>query len=195
MKRWLVIAGAVVAVALAVHLGHTAILIRQQSVADEARPADVIVVLGAAEYRGKPSPVLRARLEHALDLFQRGIAPRILTTGGAGGDPIFTESDVGRAWLIQRGVPSEAIIVEEEGDSTAHSLSVVVEIMRRMQLNSCVVVSDGYHIYRVKRMLKARGVTVYGSPRPANPHRSRSLWWLYLRQAVGSLLWEVGINI
>jgi uncharacterized SAM-binding protein YcdF (DUF218 family) len=57
------------------------------------------------------------------------------------------------------------------------------------------VVSDGYHIYRVKRMLAARGVTVYGSPRPADPRRTRGMWWLYFRQAVGSLLWEVGINI
>jgi uncharacterized SAM-binding protein YcdF (DUF218 family) len=195
MKRWMGIVAAAVVLALGVYLAHTAVLIQEQSVADEARPADVIVVLGAAEYRGKPSPVLRARLEHSLDLYRRGIAPRILTTGGAGGDPIFTESDVGRAWLIQRGVPSEAIIVEQEGESTAHSLSAVAEIMRRMRLNSCVVVSDGYHIYRVKRMLAARGVTVYGSPRPTDPRRARRLWWLYLRQAVASLLWEVGINI
>jgi len=195
MKRWIVIAAAVVLLALGVYLGYTAMLIREQSIVDEARPSDVIVVLGAAEYRGKPSPVLRARLEHALDLYRRAVAGRILTTGGAGGDPIFTESDVGRAWLIQRGVPSEAIIVEQEGESTAHSLSAVAEIMRRMRLHSCVVVSDGYHIYRVKRMLEARGVTVYGSPRPADPRRAGRLWPLYLRQAVGSLLWELGINI
>jgi len=195
MRRWTGIACVVVVLALTAYLGGTAMRIREQSIIDEARPADVIVVLGAAEYRGKPSPVLRARLEHSLDLYRRGIAPRILTTGGAGGDPIFTESDVGRAWLIQQGVPSEAIIVEQEGESTAHSLSAVTEIMRRMQLNSCVVVSDGYHIYRVKRMLEARGVTVYGSPRPSDPRRAGKLWGLYLRQAVGSLLWEVGINI
>lgn len=195
MRRWTAIAGVVVILALAVYLGGTAMLIREQSIVDEAQPSDVIVVLGAAEYRGKPSPVLRARLEHSLDLYRRGIAPRILTTGGAGGDPVYTESEVGRAWLVQRGVPSEAIIIEQEGESTAHSLSAVTEIMRRMRLNSCVVVSDGYHIYRVKRMLAARGVTVHGSPRPTDPRHSRNLWWLYLRQAVGSLLWEVGINI
>ncbi len=195
MRRWIGIACVAALLALVVYLGVTAMRIREQSIVDEAQPSDVIVVLGAAEYRGKPSPVLRARLEHSLDLYRRGIAPRILTTGGAGGDPIFTESDVGRAWLIQHGVPSEAIIVEQEGESTAHSLSAVAEIMRRMRLNSCVVVSDGYHIYRVKRMLEARGVTVYGSPRPTDPGRARNLWWLYLRQAVGSLLWEVGINI
>jgi uncharacterized SAM-binding protein YcdF (DUF218 family) len=195
MRRWIAIAAAIVMLALVVYLGYTAMLIREQSIVDEARPSDVIVVLGAAEYRGKPSPVLRARLEHALDLYHRETAPRILTTGGAGGDPVFTESEVGRAWLIQRGVPSEAIIVEQEGESTVHSLSAVAEIMRRMRLNSCVVVSDGYHIYRVKRMLEARGVTVYGSPRPTDPRREGRLWWLYLRQAVGSLLWDLRINI
>ena len=194
MRRGILIAVAAM-VAVAACLGYTALLIREQSAADEAQPADVIVVLGAAEYRGKPSPVLRARLEHALDLYRRGLAPRILTTGGAGGDPVFTEAEVGRAWLIQHGVPSEAIIVEQEGESTAHSLSAVAEIMRRMGLRSCVVVSDGYHIYRVKRMLAGRGVTVYGSPRPNDPRRSRGLWWLYLRQAVGSLLWDIGIKI
>ena len=102
MKRWIVIAAAVVLLALGAHLGHMAMLIRRQSIVDEARPSDVIVVLGAAEYRGKPSPVLRARLEHALDLYRRAIAGRILTTGGAGGDPIFTESDVVRGPGVRR---------------------------------------------------------------------------------------------
>ena len=97
---------------------------------DEARPADVILVLGAAEYRGRPSPVLRARLDHALDLYRRKLAPRILTTGGAGGDPVFTEGGVGRSYLISHGVPSEAIIVETEGESTVHSTALAGEIMR-----------------------------------------------------------------
>src|SRR5580693_4577095 len=93
--------------------------IRRQSETDEVRPADVIVVLGAAEYRGRPSPVLQARLNHALFLYLQKMAPRILTTGGAGGDPSFTEGAVGRAYLSQRGVPSEAILIEDEGATTA----------------------------------------------------------------------------
>src|SRR5579871_3770959 len=95
--------------------------IRQQSQVDEARPADAIIVLGAAEYRGKPSPVLEARLNHALFLYLKGLAPRIITTGGAGGDPVFTESTVARAYLARRGVPAEAIVVENEGESTVQS--------------------------------------------------------------------------
>ncbi|MBI4873759.1 MAG: YdcF family protein, partial [Acidobacteria bacterium] len=112
MKRLACIGGGIVAAALAVSLGAAAREIARQSSLDEARPADVIVVLGAAEYRGRPSPVLRGRLDHAYDLYRRGLAPRILTTGGSGGDPDYTESEVGRAYLLGRGVPSDAIVVE-----------------------------------------------------------------------------------
>ena len=137
-------------------IAYLSVRIERQSARDEARPADVILVLGAAEYRGRPSPVLRARLDHALDLYQRKLAPRILTTGGAGGDPVFTEGGVGRSYLIGHGVPSEAIIVETEGESTVQSMALAGEIMRRMGLRSVIVVSDGYHIYRVKRCCIAR---------------------------------------
>lgn len=169
--------------------------IRRRSTIDEARPADIIVVLGAAEYRGKPSPVFRARLDHGLELYRKGLAPRILTTGGAGGDPVFTEGEVGRAYLVSHNVPSEAILVEPEGASTAESATAVAEIMRRTELRSCIVVSDGYHIYRVKKMLEGLGLTVYGSPRSSQTEDEARQWWLYLRQAVGYLLWSAGIRI
>src|SRR5579871_3698105 len=168
--------------------------IRRQSTVDEARPADVILVLGAAEYRGRPSPVLEARLNHALFLYLKGLAPRILTTGGSGGDPTFTEGEVGRAYLSRHGVPSEAILVESEGTSTVHSTAAAAEIMRRTNLKSCIVVSDGYHIYRVKKMLEFQGMDVYGSPRPEEPRTDRQAeWrdaWLYFRQAVAYGLWR-----
>lgn len=180
---------------LLTYLAFVAVRIERQSSLDEARPADVILILGAAEYRGKPSPVLRGRLDHGLDLFRRKLAPRILTTGGAGGDPVFTEGEVGRAYLIGQGVPSEAIIVEPEGTTTAHSTAAAAEILRRMGLKSCIVVSDGYHIYRVKKMLEFRGLIVYGSPRPAAPPADRfRRWWLYTRQAVGYVLWSWGVG-
>jgi uncharacterized SAM-binding protein YcdF (DUF218 family) len=169
--------------------------IYQQSNVDEAQPADVILVLGAAEYRGKPSPVLKARLDHALWLYYQHFAPRILTTGGAGGDPIFTEGEVSRAYLVERGIPSESIIVESEGESTMHSTAVAGEIMRRMGLKSCIVVSDGYHIFRVKKMLEFRGLSVYGSPRPEEPKGTWKEKWLFVRQSVGYLLWQIGITI
>jgi uncharacterized SAM-binding protein YcdF (DUF218 family) len=171
------------------------IRVKRQATRDEARPADVIVVLGAAAYHGRPSPILKARLDHALDLFRRNLAPRILTTGGAGGDPQFTESETGRAYLINRGVPSEAIILEPEGDSTVYSTAAVSEIMRRMNLDSCIVVSDGYHIFRAKRLLEDRGLAVYGSPRPEAARSDLQYWKLCFRQAVGYVLWRVGVRI
>jgi uncharacterized SAM-binding protein YcdF (DUF218 family) len=168
--------------------------IHKQSTLDEARPADVIVIMGAAEYRGAPSPVYRARLDHGLDLYRRGLAPRLLTTGGAGGDPVYTEAEVGRAYLVRQGVKSENILVEPEGESTVHSTAGAAEIMRQHHMGSCILVSDGYHIYRSKRMLEFRGLTVYGSPRPTES-AGRPLWRLYLRQAVGYTLWSLGITI
>src|SRR2546430_224755 len=162
--RVVLVAAAVGTAVAAVGLTNVARDIRRQSRVDEAQPADIIVVLGAAEYRGRPSPVLEARLNHALFLYLRNLAPRILTTGGAGGDPTFTEGDVAHAYLSKHGVPSEAILVESEGESTVHSIAAAAEIMRRMNLKSCIVVSDGYHIYRVKKMLENHGITAYGSP-------------------------------
>src|SRR3974390_1975608 len=118
MKKLLFAVFAVAVAGLVVWLWNIARQIERQSAVDEARPADVIVVVGAAEYRGRPSPVLEARLNHALYLYLRNYAPLILTTGGAGGEPFYTEGDVGRAYLSRRGVPSEAILVEPAGEST-----------------------------------------------------------------------------
>ncbi len=134
MKRAAWIGSAIVAVAIVVYVCYVSVRIERQSVRDEAQPSDVILVLGAAEYRGRPSPVLRARLDHALELYQRQLAPRILTTGGAGGDPVYTEGGVGRSYLMGRGVPSESIIVENEGESTLASTALAGEIMQRMGL-------------------------------------------------------------
>jgi uncharacterized SAM-binding protein YcdF (DUF218 family) len=171
------------------------IRVERQATRDEARPADVIVVLGAAEYRGRPSPVLKARLDHALDLYRRRLAPLIITTGGAGGDPVFTEGDVGRDYLTSQGVPPEAIVVESEGASTVASTALAGEKMRRMGLQSAIVVSDGYHIYRVKKMLEGRGLTAYGSPRPERARDSLRERWNYVKQAVGYMLWSCGVPV
>ncbi len=172
-----------------------AIRVERQATREEAQSADVIVVLGAAEYRGRPSPVLRARLDHALDLYRKRLAPRIMTTGGAGGDPVFTEGDVGRDYLTSQGVAPEAIVVEREGASTVASTALAGEIMRRMGLQSAIVVSDGYHIYRVKKMLEGRGLTVYGSPRPERARDSLRVRWNYVKQAVGYMLWSCGVPV
>jgi uncharacterized SAM-binding protein YcdF (DUF218 family) len=193
--KWIVGVALLLVVAVLGYLTYIAAQIQKQSTVDEEHTADAIVVLGAAEYRGRPSPVLEARLNHALFLYLKGLAPRIITTGGAGGDPMFTESTVARAYLTRRGVPAEAIVVENEGESTVQSIVAVTEIMRRMNLKSAIVVSDGYHIYRVKKMLQASGIKVYGSPRPSAPQNGLREKWTYFRQAVGYALWRIGVTI
>lgn len=181
--------------ALATCVVYFSVRIARQSTRDEAQPADVILVLGAAEYRGHPSPVLKARLDHALDLYRRQLAPRIFTTGGAGGDTVYTEAGVGRTYLTSHGVPSEAVIVETEGESTLESTAMAVEVLRRMELHSVIVVSDGYHIFRVKKMLEAHGLQAFGSPRkelnPGALHES----WNFVKQAIGYLLWSAGVAV
>ena len=190
---WVAMAAAVAG--LMVSVGYLSVRIGQQSTREEAQPADVILVLGAAEYRGRPSQVFRARLDHALELYNRKLAPQIMTTGGAGGETVFTEGGVGRSYLIGRGVPPEAVIVEAEGQSTVHSTTLAGEIMRRMGLNSAIVVSDGYHIYRVKKMLQSRGLKAYGSPRKEHNPEPLHDRWNYVKQAVGYLLWRVGVGV
>ena len=175
-------------IALSVRIG-------RQSTRDEARPADVIIVMGAAEYRGHPSPVFKLRLDHAAELYERKLAPYIMTTGGPGGDPSFTEGGVGRSYLIDRGIPPESIIVENAGDTTVYSLSAASEILRRMSLRSCIIVSDGYHLFRVKRILQQEGFAAYGSPRVQGDTTIPREWWQYFRQAVAYGLWEIGVRV
>lgn len=195
MKKLAAIVVLVVALPLATYVVALSKEIERRSLIDDSESSDVIVVLGAAEYNGRPSPVLKARLDHAFSLYERGLAPKLITTGGAGGDPQFTEGQVGRDYLVKLGVPSEDIVVEGEGDSTVHTVVAVSEIMRRMGLNSAIVVSDGYHIFRVQKILEHEGMTVRGSPRPTPPQSGARERWLYVRQALGYLLWRVGINI
>lgn len=168
--------------------------IRRQASREEARPAGAIVVLGAAQYNGAPSPVFKARLDHAFDLEERGLAPLVITTGGSGGDPHYTEAGVGQDYLVQRGMAVAKIISEGHGDSTYESVQAVASALRRLRASSCIVVSDGFHLYRVKRMLEAQGFTAYGSPAPDSPIEAdpfaRTLYTL--REMLSSTLWYLG---
>jgi uncharacterized SAM-binding protein YcdF (DUF218 family) len=131
---------------------------------DDARPADAIAVFGAAEYHGKPSPVLRARLEHTLQLYQRGIAPLIITLGGED-DMEHSEGGVGRDYLEAHGVPSAAIVPETLSASTEESVVRLAAIAHERNLHSLVVVSDASHLFRIRELCRAQGLTVYTSPR------------------------------
>src|SRR5690349_17025613 len=133
---------------------------------DEARSADAIVVFGAAQYDGRPSPVYKARLDHAAQLYHRGLASMVIITGGSGNDPRFSEGVVGREYLKTLGIPDSQLIAETQSPDTAESARRVATIMYVNHMSSCLAVSDGYHIFRIKRMLGREGVTVFGAPRP-----------------------------
>jgi uncharacterized SAM-binding protein YcdF (DUF218 family) len=135
---------------------------------DQAAPADAIAVFGAAEYDGKPSPVYRARLDHAQSLYNRGIAPLIVTLGGDGGDE-FSEGGVGRAYLMGAGVPESAIIAETESRSTVEAARRLAVIARANGLNTIVVVSDDTHLFRIHALCEANGLKVLTSPRARVP--------------------------
>lgn len=161
---------------------------------DEARPADAIVVFGAAEYAGRPSPVLRARLDHAYHLFERGLAPLIITTGGAGGDPKFSEGQVGRDYLSNLGVPDVNLIAETQADDTDQSARRVAVILEANDLKSVLLVSDAYHLYRAKRMMEREGIKVSISPRPGSiPKTLWGRWLAALREAVSYTLYKMGV--
>jgi len=132
---------------------------------DQAAPSDAIGVCGAAEYDGKPSPVYRARLDHALELYRRGIAPLIITLGGAGGDE-YSEGAVGREYLMGQGVPEEAIIAETESRNTEDSARRIAVIARANGFRKLVIVSDGTHLFRIHEICAADGLNVLTSPRP-----------------------------
>lgn len=148
--------------------------ILDQSEKNEARPADAIVVFGAAEYDGRPSPVYKARLDHAAQLYHRGLASMVIITGGSGNDPLFSEGVVGREYLKTLGIPDSQLIAETQSPDTAESARRVATIMSANNLHSCLAVSDGYHIFRIKQMLGREGVIVYGAPRPNS--RPQTFW-------------------
>lgn len=147
--------------------------IRAYAHRDEARRADAIAVFGAAEYDGRPSPVLRARLDHALELYQRGLAPMVITLGG--GDPTdrHSEGGVGHDYLLAHGVPEEAIIAETQSDDTEQSAERLAVIARKNGFRTIDVVSDGTHLFRIHAICAHDGLEVYTSPRPVG----RSIPW------------------
>lgn len=132
---------------------------------DQAAPSDAIGVFGAAEYDGRPSPVYRARLDHALALYHRGIAPLIITLGGAGGDE-YTEGAVGEKYLEGMGVPEGAIIAETESRNTEESARRIAVIAHANGLHRLVIVSDATHLFRIHAICAADGLDVLTSPRP-----------------------------
>src|SRR6266702_7996763 len=193
--KWLRLLALAVAVML-IYLASICLHILQQGSQQEIHPADAIVVFGAAEYAGRPSPVYRARLDHAFELFKRGIAPVVITSGGAAADPNFSEGGVGHDYLKRRGIPDSSLIAETKGSDTAESAKRVGVILRANHMSSCIAVSDEYDVFRVRRLLDEERVRVYVAPRPeSKPH---SLWlraWAVLREAISYLAWRLHFRV
>jgi vancomycin permeability regulator SanA len=169
-RRWLVATFLTALVLAGGVIFGTAALVIMQARTDEARPVDAIVVMGAAQYNGRPSPVFAARLEHALALYQQGMAPTIVVTGGKQPGDAYTEAEAAQAWLLERGVPAEAIRMENAGRSTAASIEAVPEVVPP-EGASVLVVSDGFHLFRSELMFRDLGYAAYSSPAPDSPIR------------------------
>jgi uncharacterized SAM-binding protein YcdF (DUF218 family) len=149
--------------------GFAAFRIWEQGDRDEVRPADAIVVLGAAQYDGIPSPVFRARLEHAVSLFREGYAPLLVVTGGKAEGDRTTEAAAARQFAIDQGVPAAAILAEDRGRTTLESLRTVGLMLRERGISRAVFVSDRAHMLRVLRIARDEGIEAYGSPTTNSP--------------------------
>jgi uncharacterized SAM-binding protein YcdF (DUF218 family) len=160
--------------------------IRKLAEEDQTHAADAIVILGAAQYNGRPSPVLKARLDHARDLYRRGYAHAIITTGGYGPDPNYSEAQVGTEYLVQQGVNANSIITEQGSVTTRDSIRASVALMKSNGWSHALVVSDGFHLYRIKKMFEDSGMVVYTSPAPESPIESdpTQRYWHSLREVL-----------
>lgn len=153
---------------------------------DEARAADVIVVLGAAQYDGKPSPVLKARLDHAIDLYREGVAPALIFTGGVGVGDTVSEAEVGRRYAVRQGVPHDRILVESAGLSTEASMTTVKGLMDERRYETAILVSDPFHMLRLRVLASGLGIQAYSSPTRTSPigFDSPAEWKHVLRESL-----------
>ena len=194
MRLWRLLLLAVAGVLL-LFFGLTGMRIVRAASEAPSKKADVIAIFGAAEYAGRPSPVYRARLDHGYELFRKGMAPVVITTGGAAQDPDFSEGGVGRDYLLRRGVPEQALIAETQGSDTAQSAARVANIMRANGMHSCIAVSDAYHVFRIRALLEHEGVQVELAPRPeSRPHPRWERLAAVMREAMSYLVWEAGMT-
>jgi uncharacterized SAM-binding protein YcdF (DUF218 family) len=147
----------------------------------QLRSADAILVLGAAQYNGRPSPVLEARLEHALDLHARGFARRLIFTGGVGSGDTLSEGEVSRRYALAHGVADSVIMVERQGATSAESMGAAAALMRAHGLRSALIVSDSYHMMRLEVLARRAGIRPYRAPAPRAPiDRTRNTRWQYV---------------
>jgi len=183
-----VVLGALVVALLLV--GGTAVRVWQLGRTDERQPVDMIVVLGAAQYDGRPSPVFRARLQHALELYEEGVAPRIVTVGGAAAGDAFTEAQAGEQWLVENGVPGQALLPVDEGSDTFGSFEAVAAVAEQRGWRSAVLVSDPWHSLRSRTMAADVGLDATTSPTKRGPVvQTRETQLRYIVRETGALIY------
>lgn len=169
---------------LAVYYMATLWIVFRTGNTDQARPVDAIVVLGAAQYDGRPSPQLAARLDHAVELWQRGLAPLVVTTGAKQPGDRFTEAGASASYLQRRGVPADAIV--QVGGSTSYdSLLEARNELWRLGKVRVLLVSDPYHALRIRLISQELGLTAYVSPTRTSPVRGGDVSWYELKEAAG----------
>lgn len=169
-RKWVVALAAFLLLIPLIGLGFMA-AIYAQARNDEARSVDAIIVLGAAQWNGRPTDVFEARLQHTLDLYNRGLAPWIIVTGGKMEGDAFTEADTAETWLINRGVPERAILKETVGNDTWENINGAWKVSRNHNIRSVLIVSDGFHLFRAERMAAKVGFEAYSSAAPESPIR------------------------
>jgi uncharacterized SAM-binding protein YcdF (DUF218 family) len=169
MLRDLVVVAVVGCLGVAVVAGYATFRIWTQGQRDEQRPADAIVVMGAAQYNGRPSPLFAARLDHAVELFHAGVAKHLIVTGGKADGDRTTEAATARAYAIAHGVPGDAILGEDASRTTLESIRAVGGLLREHGLKDAVFVSDRPHMLRVLRMASDEGIAAWGSPTTTSP--------------------------
>lgn len=168
MIRRLLRLGLLAGVAGAVYLGFTFVQVFQASRGDDAQPAEAIVVLGAAQYNGEPSPVLQARLDHAVELYEQGLAPVVVVTGGGQPGDEVTEASAGRSYLINQGIPDGALRSEVQGTSSWQSLAAAARFLTREGIDDVILVSSAYHALRTEHIAAEVGLNGHASPAPGS---------------------------
>lgn len=192
IRRWAWTIGIFVTLAAVLLPASLMAAIYWQARSDQTRPVDAIVVLGAAQYDGRPSPVLRARLDEALAAYEAGSAPLIVVTGGQQVGDRFTEAEAGRNYLIERGVPAAAILMEEQGSNSQQSLEGAAQLLKERRLHRVLLVSDGFHLLRVKLIARDLGLEPFGVPTadsPIEPWSGTELGYV-IRETAGIVAYE-----
>lgn len=188
LKVILILCSAAIALGL-LAIGLLAISIWYQARHDETRPADAVIVMGAAQWNGRPSPIFKARLDHAVQLYRANDAPLIFLTGGTGTGDQFSEAEVGRDYLLEQGIPAAALISVPDGRTSWQSLQQTSPVLKIHSVHTVLMDSDPFHMFRVKRMIDDLGFRGYASPTHTSPIRPGStLEYHYMARELAAYL-------